>query len=375
MLIQKLDIWHLNLKFRYPFKHKLATHASSDNLVVRLTTDHGVCGYGEGIPRDFVTGESLTASLAFLQEELGPALLGVEAASPDTLFAGLARLQERPAGAFPGACCALETAFLDAAGRTWNRPLSDLLGYRKNGQVTYSAVLPLSAGPQLAQFLHLVRAQGLHHVKLKVGEENDLDTLALARQVLGEEVDLRVDANGAWSAAEAIARLRAMEPFRLSVVEQPVAKEDLEGLRQVREAVKVPIMADESLCTREDAQRLIDLKACQMFNLRLSKLGGLTAARRLKEMADAASIRCQLGCHVGETSILAAAGRHFALTQGDLVYVEGSFAPYLLTQDPVEESVVFGPGGVGLPLPGPGLGVEVLDEVLDELADSRVTLS
>ncbi len=376
MIIKKVDIWHLKCRFRYPFKHKLATHTGSDNLVVRLSTGQGIYGYGEGIPRDFVTGESLTASLAFLKEGLGPAILRFPAVSPTSLLPSLRLLQEKFAvETSPGAFCALETALLDAAGRTWGQPLSTFLGSRLARSVTYSAVLPLAAGPQLSQFLQLVRAQGMRSVKLKVGEENDLDTLSQARRELGEEVDLRVDANGAWSAAEAILRIREMEPFRLSAVEQPVAKDDFEGLRQVREGVNIPIMADESLCTEEEARRLIRLKACQMFNIRLSKVGGLTTALRLKETADAAGIRCQLGCHVGETSILAAAGRHYALTQGPLAYLEGSFAPYLLTRDLVQEPVKFGRGGVGLPLPGPGLGVRVLDEVLDELAVSRITLS
>jgi muconate cycloisomerase len=376
VIIQKVDIWHLNCTFRYPFKHKLATHTASDNLVVRLTTDQGMCGYGEGIPRDFVTGESLGASLSFLQEHLGPALLRFPVGSPLSLLPSLRLLREMFAvDASPGAFCALETALLDAAGRTWDQPLTSFLGPRAAASLTYSAVLPLAAGPQLAQFLQLVRAQGLRFVKLKVGEENDLETLSQARRELGENVDLRVDANGAWSAAEAIDRLRDMAPYRLSAVEQPVAKDDFEGLRRVQEAVNLPVMADESLCTLEDAKRLIRLEACQMFNIRLSKVGGLTTALRLKEMADAAGLRCQLGCHVGETSILAAAGRHFALTQGPLAYLEGSFAPYLLTRDPVQEPVVFGTGGVGLPLSGPGLGIRVLDEILDEMAVSRITLS
>ncbi len=376
MLVKKVDLWHLNCRFRYPFKHKLATHTASDNLVVRLTTDQGICGYGEGIPRDFVTGESLGASLTFLKEDLGPAVLRFPINSPKSLFPSLTLLQEKWAPkTAPGAWCALETALLDAAGRTWEQPLTSLLGPKSAARVTYSAVLPLGAGPQLIKFLQLVRAQDLHFVKLKVGEDTDLETLALARRELGPDVDLRVDANGAWTAAEAIARVREMAPFRLSAVEQPVAKDDFEGLRQVQEAVNLPIMADESLCTLEDAQRLISLKACRMFNIRLSKVGGLLTALAMKEMADAAGIRCQLGCHVGETSILAAAGRHFALSQRPLAYLEGSFAPYLLTRDPVQEPVSFGVGGVGLPLTGPGLGIRVKDDMLDEMAVSRITLS
>ena len=376
MIIKKVDIWHLTCRFRYPFKHKLATHAGSDNVVVRLTTDAGVTGFGEGIPRDFVTGESLGPSLAFLQENLAPAVLSCPPVSPANLFTTLGLLQEKSgAAAAPAAFCALETALLDAAGRTWGQPLANLLGATAAASVTYSAVLPLSAGPQLSQFLQLVRSLGLSYVKLKVGEDDDLETLSQARQILGETVDLRVDANGAWTAAEAVDRIREMVPFRLSAVEQPVAKEDFEGLRQVQEAVDLPIMADESVCTLDDAKRLIHLKACQMFNLRLSKMGGITSARRIKEAAEDAGIRCQLGCHVGETSILAAAGRHFALSQGPLVYLEGSFAPFLLTKDPVAEPVAFGRGGMGLPLPGPGLGVRVMEDFLDELAVSRVSLS
>ena len=376
MIIKRVDIWHLNCRFQYPFKHKLATHSGSDNLVVRFTTDQGTHGYGEGIPRDFVTGESLEASFDFLKKDLSPAILRFPPVSPANLLPSLSILREKFAQeTYPGAFCALETALLDAAGRTWGKPLASFLGSRLNGTVTYSAVVPLSGGPKLSHFLKLIKALNMRYVKLKVGEDDDLETLAQARRELGEDIDLRVDANAAWSAAEAIARLRDMTHFRLSVVEQPTAKEDFEGLRQVREAVDIPIMADESLCTFDDARKLIQLKACQMFNIRLSKVGGLTAAIRIKDMANAAGIRCQLGCHVGETSILAAAGRHFAIAQGPLTDLEGCFAPFLLTLDPVQESVRFGQGGLGLPLPDPGLGIQVLERTLDELAVSRVTLS
>lgn len=376
MIIKQVDVWHLKCRFQYPFKHKLATHSGSDNLVVRVTTPQGVYGYGEGIPRDFVTGETMRDSFAFLREHLGPALLRFPTISPANLLPSLAVLQEKfDLEAFPGAFCALETALLDAAGQTWGQSLARFLGSRLNGTVIYSAVVPLAGGPKLSRFFQLIKALGLRYVKLKVGEDNDLDTLSQARRELGDDVDLRVDANAAWSAAEAITRLRDLEPFRLSAVEQPVAKEDFEGLRQVREAVNIPIIADESLCTWDDARRLIHLKACQIFNIRLSKVGGLTAAIRIKNTAEAAGIRCQLGCHVGETSILAAAGRHFAVARGPLTYLEGCFAPFLLTRDPVQESVRFGQGGVGTPLAGPGLGVQALEEALDELAVTRVTLS
>jgi len=371
-----VDIWHLKLGFRFLCKHKLAAYHSSDNLVVKVTTDEGVRGFGEGIPRDFVTGESLENSLEYLEKEWAPAILGQNLASPADLGACIRELQERhPPEKAPGAFCALEMALLDAGGRTWCRPVSDLLGSPGSSPLIYSAVLPLTAEAELHHFLQLVKTLGIRQVKVKVGEEHDFEILAAARRELGPEADLRVDANGAWTPEEAIARIRDMTPLRLSAVEQPVAKEDFLGLRQVQEAVALPIIADESVCTLADAQRLIELGACKIFNIRLSKVGGLTRALRLKELAEAAGLRCQLGCHVGETSLLAAAGRHFAQTQKDLVYLEGSYAPFLLTQDVVQDPVSFGPGGAAPPLTGPGLSVHVMERTLEELGVFRLSLS
>jgi muconate cycloisomerase len=113
---------------------------------------------------------------------------------------------------------------------------------------------------------------------------------------------------------------------------------------------------------------LIDLQACQIFNIRLSKCGGPGAAARIRQMAVAAGLRYQLGCHVGETSILSAAGRHFADCVPGPAYLEGSFSPFLFPREPVARSVVFGPGGAALPLPGPGLGIEVLEAALPDFA-------
>ena len=365
------------MAFLSPIKHNLATHHGSENLVLKVTTEEGVAGYGEGVPRAFVTGETLMASLAFLKEVLIPSFLQVPLTNPQQLLAALAaRLEALPAArAHPAACCALETALLDAAGRTWRRSVADFLGPRCHQHITYSAVLPLAPPEQMARFFQLVKANGMRFLKLKVGTDQDLVMLAQAREELGWDLDLRVDANCAWSPTEAIQRLREMERFRLSAVEQPVAKEDFEGLRQVQEALEIPVIADESLCHEADARRLLDLKACRIFNLRLSKCGGLLAAGRIRQLAEEAGVSCQLGCHVGETSILSAAGRHFALCSPRLTYVEGSFSPFLLRHDPVAEAVTFNHGGAAGELPGPGLGVEVLDARLDEMAVSREAVS
>jgi muconate cycloisomerase len=372
MIIKQLDIWHLKLGFQSQIKHNLATHDSSENLIFRVTTADSVQGYGEGVPRTFVTGEVLDDSLAFLQEVLAPELLARKFHSPQALVIAMEDLFHlTQAQRHPAAFCAMETALLDAAGRTWEVPVSDLIGPKLRNRLVYSAVIPMMSPQKMRQIFQLIKMNHIQFVKLKVGTDTDLETLRLAREYLGLEVDIRVDANAAWSPSEAILHLKQMEPYRISAVEQPVAKADFAGLQQVREAVGIPVIADESLCTEEDARRLIDLAACQIFNIRLSKCGGLGAAIRIRRMAEEAGILCQLGCHVGETSILSAAGRHFALTIPNLSYVEGSFSSYLLVRDVVTQPVIFSDGGIARELPGPGLGIEVLPEALQELAVSH----
>jgi muconate cycloisomerase len=372
MIVKKLDIWHLRLGFLSPIKHNLATHQGSDNLVLRVTTEAGVTGFGEGVPRTFVTGEVLSDGLLFLREVLAPAVLSREFPSIQALLQGLRDLYEQTqAQGHPAAFCALETALLDAAGRTWDIPVTGLIGPKLRTSLEYSAVIPLMSPESMRQLLQLVKMNHMRFVKLKVGTDDDLSTLRLVRDELGGDVDIRVDANSAWTPSEAIARLKEMQPYGISAVEQPVAKADFAGLKQVSEAIPIPVIADESLCNEDDARSLIDLKACRIFNIRVSKCGGLGTATRISRMAEAAGIVCQLGCHVGETSILAAAGRHFALTVPHLSYVEGSFSPYLLVRDVVSQPVVFGGGGMAFELPGPGLGIEVLESALEELAVSH----
>src|SRR5207302_4073306 len=124
------------------------------------------------------------------------------------------------------------------------------------------------------------------------------------------------------------------------------------------------IMADESLVTLADARALVAARACQYFNLRLSKCGGIVRTLEMARLADNAGLRLQLGCHVGETAILSAAGRHVAAYLDQVDFVEGSYGKLLLAEDISQESIVFGHGGKGPLLRGPGLGIRAREEVL-----------
>lgn len=367
MWLKKIDLYLLQIQLCMPIKHYLAERTHSENLVVKVVTDSGVVGFGEGIARQYVTGEVMEASLRFLQDHLLPQLNGFHPSGPPDLIEALAELlSEDNRAQAPAACCALELAILDAAGKTWSQSVAQMLG-GGDQPLIYSAVIPMMSPPSFHRLLHLIRDMEMSFVKIKVGNERDTEVLSLAREILGHEVDLRVDANGAWSSEEAQERIAAMMAYGISAVEQPVPKEDIQGLKRVSEQVEIPIIADESLCLERDAKKLASLDACQVFNLRLSKCGGILAANRLYEIGRKKAIAAQLGCQVGETGILSAAGRQLASSR-KLLYLEGSYSSYLLQDDIVNEPVEFGPGGVAQPLAGHGLGVSVNEETLQRLA-------
>jgi muconate cycloisomerase len=142
-------------------------------------------------------------------------------------------------------------------------------------------------------------------------------------------------------------------------VEQPLPPEDLDGLVWLTARSPVPIVADESLASLDDAERLAGRGAAHVFNVRISKCGGLLNAGRIRDRARASGIGCMLGAQVGELALLSAAGRHFATRSPDLLFLEGSYGRLLLEEDVGEPDLTFGPGGRAGALDGPGLGIEV----------------
>jgi muconate cycloisomerase len=209
-----------------------------------------------------------------------------------------------------------------------------------------------------------MRAIGMRHVKLKVGFDDDVARVGAVREALGPDVSLRLDANGAWTFDRAVAVLNAVGPLGIAAVEQPLARGPVDDLARLRQATAVPVMVDESLVTEADADALIEAKAADFFNVRVSKCGGLARSLAIAARATAVGVGVQVGSQVGETAILAAAGRHLAAALPEIAFVEGSFGTLLLTEDVSVESVRFGHRGEAPLLTGPGLGIRVMEERL-----------
>lgn len=375
--VTRIDVLSAELPFRFSFGHALAARRSTTNVYVRMTLSDGSVGFGEGVPRGYVTGETPDGALAALQQRYAPALLGRELADPGEIAEQLAAIADDEAEQLsPGAFCALELACLDAAGRSLGLPVGAWLWPRGDDAVTYDAVLPFMPLGALAAATALARAAGLRRLKLKVGRDlrADLRALEVVRRVAGPDADVRVDANCAWTRDEALAALASMRRHRISAVEQPVAREDLAGLRLVTAHTPEIVIADESACTPADAELLARTRGCDALNIRVSKCGGLLRSLRVARIAREAGMDCVVGAQVGESGILSAAGRHLAASIAPR-YVEGSPGPLLLKGDIVGERVLPGSGGRAAVYGGPGLGVTVDEASLRRHGRVHATLT
>ena len=385
MKVTELTAYHVRIPLRKPVRH--ASHARSDteSLLIRCRLENGVVGWGEGLPREYVTGETIDAAWTMLQTtDIRGQLAGPWATIPDAM-AALDRFQlARPSiddrDCFGNSVrCAIELSVLDAVCRTEGRPLSVITALvpgtmairADHPQVRYSAVFTaMSLFAQISRVLKL-RFYKFQGAKVKTGVEG-VDDRALLRRLrflLGRKFDLRIDANEAWTCANLQAKLAPLLPLGISSVEQPVPHEQVDGLAQLRGRVGVPLMLDESLCSLVDAHRAIERGTCDLFNIRLSKCGGFLNSLRLAALAHQAGLGYQIGCQVGETGILSAAGRHFATSVANIRYLEGSYDRFLVRERLTVEDITFGYGGLAPALTGAGLGVTV-----DESAVARVTV-
>ncbi|MBW1710739.1 MAG: hypothetical protein JRF41_12875 [Deltaproteobacteria bacterium] len=366
MKITSAAVYLIKWPFTLPVEHSLARNVATENLIIKLDTADGLSGYGEGVPRVYVTGETTSGSLDSLKSTFLPLVLNQEIDPRNVLDFLASNAPSRKIDRWPAAACAVEIALMDLAGKILDQPLSTMLGGRLNDELTYSAVVTISKPAALEKVISLIQAVGTPEIKVKVGHDDDLGLVAMVRRAFGRDIDLRVDVNGAWATEEAIEKIEILQQFDISAVEQPVAKNNFSGLAQVNQKVKTLILADESLCTLDDAQALIKARAVGGFNLRLSKCGGPARTLKILELAREAGLVCQLGCQVGELGILSAAGLHFAAAQPGLIHLEGCLTRFFLPRDIIEEDLTPGLGGAAAPLPGPGLGVSVLDSILAE---------
>jgi muconate cycloisomerase len=373
MRIVELEARLVRIHLKRKVRHASHVRSDTDNIVVRCVLSDGSAGFGEGVPRDYVTGETAESSLELLMRSRLPDQIDRDCRDfPEAVHLAesltLASVPGDDRGIQGNAArCAVELAVLDAFGRAFNAPLSrvtELIApelYLLQDRVQYSGVIGDPRGWKKRLYPLVYRLAGFSQVKVKVGiaGRDDVARLRTMRRWLGRRMNLRIDANEAWSANEVVQRIRELEPFGITCVEQPVRHEEAACLGAVRKQISTPIALDESLCGAVDAERAMQHGWCDVFNIRLSKCGGLIPSIRLAQFAKRHDLGYQLGCQVGETGILSGAGRAFAASVAAIRYLEGSYDRHLVHEALTVEDLTFHRGGWAPALTGPGLGVQV----------------
>jgi L-Ala-D/L-Glu epimerase / N-acetyl-D-glutamate racemase len=300
------------ITFRLREGYRIAGHhfTSAENVLLKVVMSDGRTGYGCAAPSEEVTGESPAASLTALRDVLIPLARDVDPDLPESLMEQAALV----APDVPAARAALDMAILDLRGKRAGVPLYRLLGPARTRLPT-SATLGIE--DDLAASLDRARryvAAGFRILKIKVGEnwEADVQLVAALRAEFGAALVVRADANQGYDETSAARFLRAVEPLGLELLEQPTPASDIAVLRRLRGVSSIPIMADESVVTEEDATRLLAAGAADLLNIKLMKAGGVLAGLAIGRRAADAGIGLMIGCN-DESRISIAAGLHLAL--------------------------------------------------------------
>ena len=372
--VTELRLFAVDLPFKVAFRHAAAARTTSESLFLRVGLDNGVEGWGESLPRAYVSGEAREQAFALLRDTILPALVGQRFRSLPAAVSFLEQCDGKAPPEWVGpevpqtsAWCGVDLALLDAFGRASGEPVS--IGGPPPAVDAppgprYSGVVSAGQGWSYAVSLLKTRAFRFPHVKLKVEGDGAVRAARTARRLLGRRVDLRVDANMAWDVEQALGLIGQLRAVGIWSFEQPVAAGDLAGLARLVAETSAQIMVDEGLTDRDSLRRLVGRRAGTGANVRISKCGGLVGAyARCREVLEAGLV-LQVGCQVGESSLLSAAQltlvSSLAPLRPGVRYAEGCFGRHLLREDPAAPLVQFGSGGrPPRRPPGPGLGVEV----------------
>lgn len=280
----------------------------------------------------------------------------------------------------PAARAVLDIALHDAMGKALGVPAHRLLGGRSQSVIPleWSVSLADDVAVMIAEAKRAVDEFGIKVICLKAagrkGWREDVRNFEAVRRAVGDDIVIGVDPNTGWSVPDAIAAMEAMRPFDVGYVEQPVGRRDLAGLAEIRRHARgIPLMADESLFTIEDATALAEARAVDVFCIKLYKVGGLTPARKISAIAQGAGIHLNCGGLATVSTFEAAASAHFCATvpaRRTFGAAEFVFGLGPLGRDPLaaNKALLIKDGAVAVP-EGPGLGIE-----LDEAALEKATL-
>lgn len=285
-------------------------HTVSPFLMLKVLTDEGVVGVGEVSCTPVWSGEDNITAAHFIDKLLAPQLIGED----PTQIERLSIKMNKALAGNPFTKSGIEMALWDILGKVAGLPIYKLLGGAVREFVPTKFSISGQAPEKAAEIASWAVDQGFHTMKVKVGIEPEADVarVAAVRNAVGDGIRLGVDANGGWSPRVAIQTIRRLADFNIYFAEQPVQPYDVAWMADVRSNVQVPVMADESLFTVQDAMALIRANAADIFSVYVGKGGGIAPARKIAAVAESAGFVCTVGSNL-ELGVASAAMIHLAM--------------------------------------------------------------
>ena len=356
--IERVEVFGVAVPLVGPgFRNAYVTKKVQKSAVLRLTARNGAVGLGNIDPSPGYSVETIEESMGALTGKLAPAVRGCDAVNPH-------RLLETMDAVLPGfldAKAAIEMACVDMTARHLGIAVHEYLGGALVERVRFNAWIGILPPDEAAAEARKWSERGFRSAKIKVGggTGKDRDRVRAVREAVGPQMRLRADANAGYSVEDSIALGKLLEPFDLQLLEQPVAADDIAGMARVRQAIGIPVMADESILDHRSLIEVIRAGAADIVKLKAMKQGGLLKCRRMIETAAAAGLGVVIGHGFGlGVSTLA----EIMLAATSRAVIEGleCVGPLKTSDDIVARKLDLGRGEIELPQ-GPGLGA-VLDE-------------
>jgi L-alanine-DL-glutamate epimerase-like enolase superfamily enzyme len=382
MRIERIEIRVTDLKTRLQRQRSTGPYdtgapgALLGKPVIITVFAEGILGRGQIRPLSphHAMPDTYATMISMIKEVCGPHLIGQRVFDVESIHA----LFDQLAPANHMARAALDAALYDAMGKAFNQPVYNLIGGLAQPRIPLEWSISMAPDPRkvVDDAERALQEFGIKVLCIKAGHPSgwrqDAEHFRLVREAVGEDVMIGMDPNTGWSVPDTLQALRALKDHRVDYLEQPVKRQDLAGMAAIRRAATgVPLMADEACQTIHDAHAIIAAEAADVLCIKLYKHGGITPARKIAAIAEAANIKINCGGLAVLSQLEAAAGAHFYASRpvghvmpgGEFIFGLGVIGP-----DPlVPESDFVVKDGHVVPPSGPGLGVTIDENALDEL--------
>jgi L-alanine-DL-glutamate epimerase-like enolase superfamily enzyme len=319
LVIKLIAIYKLEIPLKEPFVISLGPITHAQNVIVTIQTDEGLTGFGECSPFMTINGESMDTCFV-VGQYLAKALIGKNPLNPEACMEIIDRIIYNN----NSIKSAFDMALFDIAAQAAGLPLYQYLGGKNNKVLQTDMTVSIGRPDKMKADAIKFKEQGFPFIKVKLGTtlEEDAARIKAIREGIGKHIPLRIDANQGWPDADyAIAVLKELEPYDIEHCEEPIPRWQFMDLGKVSAATSIPIMADESCGDHHDAENLIRLKSCAMFNIKLGKSSGFVKASKIIQLAEKANIHLQIGGFM-ESRLGMTAAAHLALTHDLIQHVD-----------------------------------------------------